>query len=698
MPKDNKEKDIEKELTAPERVLPKGVEPGSPLTPELLKSINDGLEDEDIKKILGLLNKNKDSDKLKELKEHDPLFGGRTRKFFMEFSFYYETHDKDGNDTSNGLDKDTWGAVKYRELDSLLEQYNARLAVGMLHDSDVLVDKNGNPKKHEDGSIAYKEPHIHLMVEFKNAKTWTSVYRNFGLSRYNNLVIPKEPSQSYRYLFHLSEGAIAQNKTIYPFNRCHIYQAKGEKPLRISDIFTPSKSEAVDIIHKQMSVYRMQWSDVMAQDSDETEYFNRLDFEIKQKVLLGELNEKTAPAYIANVMQEQGRFASFSSFWNKNRQAEYKKADDAYVENRANYCLGFVHEKINGMVYSPLDDPDKRNLDTIYITGQGGSGKTTLGKELCRLGDYLGRGYNKVAAPGKGKTYDFADGYQGEESTLIDELTPWTMGLTEFLSIFDPHSYNKINSRNVDKIWYAHRAVITTSIGMDYFNAQMVVQDGGINKKYNRYLNDNYEPDYNNKMFTDRKFQVARRTKYIIETKPLNSDSDNEQPADYYFYALLNINSSTSVHVFVDKIYCANVKSDRSMKATAKKINNLIIEIDEGKYKPFNEIKWEDEKAVFPVHSYTYYSKDYSINKYLYEDIQYHNDAGGYPDVLPFADALKLQKEGKEYVTTKNPFEDFDNKVVNIFQDDDEKKDENGNKENPFIPKYDDENIQDSPF
>lgn len=700
MPKKNKEKDIEEELTAPEKVLPKGVEPGAPLTAELLKSINDGLDDNDIKKILGLLNKNRESDKMKELKDADPLYGERTRRFCMEFSFYYETHDKDGNDTSNGLNKNTWAAVKFRQFNELFEKYHARLAVGMLHDRDVLVDKQGNQKYHDDGSIAYKEPHIHVVVEFKHAKTWTSVYRNFGLSRYDNLIVPREPSQAYRYLFHLSEGAIAKNKTIYPLNdkeRLYFYQAEGETPLRLSDIFTPTKREMVDIIRKNFRVYDIKISDLIADDDDDLKYFNELDAEIKQKVLLGELTEKEAPTYISKVMHSQGKFDKFADFWDKTRQAEYKKADEAYVANRANYCLGFVKEKMEGMIYSPFDNPDERNLDTIYVTGQGGSGKTSLANELCKLGDYLGRGYNKVAPAGKGKTYDFAGQYRGEEATLVDEVTPWTMGLTEFLSIFDPHNYNNVNSRNVDKSWYAHRAVITSSIGMDYFNAQIVVKDGGKNDKHNQYLDANGLPDYSKKLFTDRKYQVARRVKYIVEVKPLASD-DGKKPVDYYLYALMNVDSSTSVHVYIDKIHCTNVINDRSMKATGRKINDYILQIDEGKFKPFNELKWDKNKVILPAHCFMYYSKNYAINRYFFEEIADQNENPTLPDVLPFAEALKRQKNGTEEVPKKNPFEDFDDNVVDILtrksNKSDEKEDENSPMklpENPFSG-------QDEPF
>lgn len=106
-------------------------------------------------------------------------------------------------------------------------------------------------------------------------------------------------------------------------------------------------------------------------------------------------------------------------------------------------------------------------LTSIYISGGGGTGKTSLANALAeKFAD--SHGVHKVAAPGKSTTFDFAGNYKGERVSIFNEFSS-AFPVEQFLSIFDPLNAMPVNSRNSDKLYFANYSIFTTSVPLETF-------------------------------------------------------------------------------------------------------------------------------------------------------------------------------------------------------------------------------------
>lgn len=645
--------------TPPEKFLPKGSKPGKPITEEVLKKINASLTDEDIKSILDTIYNNRVITHNKDLDDIDPTDGTRYRNFMMEFSYYYETHDANGNDVSNGMTQQQWAAVKFNQLNELFKETKVKRAIGICHNRDIVVDENNRVVVDGNGNPKKKEWHIHVVAEFKNAKTWRSLYKKYGISRPQNLQVTKNLTQAYRYLFHISEGAIAKNKTFYDRSEARVYydtsSQKKPKPFQWSNILMPDKNDVFEGILKTMSVYGISPRAILAHFTASDLMYPIFDKEYRQKLLLGEITYDQVEALLKKGFDEYNIQDDFYDFWNNARKREYKSAEDSYVRTRGAYCLG-KSDKVPGMVYSKYDKPYKNHLDFIYLSGPGGTGKSGMAEALCQVGDDIGRGYHKVAPHGQGKTYDFADGYAGEECTYIDELKPKDMHMTEFLNIFDPYHYAKVNSRNNDSYWFSHRAVATTSVPLNSFSERIVVNSGkGTTHMTNMFLDADDEPNYRSDEFVNRKYQVCRRVRFYIETEPCYADG--LQKTVYHLFALKNAGSGKDYHIYIDAFTCKDIGNDDEMMKTAKALNKVINQITTGTYKPFNNIKYVNGEPEFPKNAYVYDATEQGRWGYLFRAINNHFDSPYLVPYLPFAEALRRQEDGNELTPDPIPSE-----------------------------------------
>ena len=106
-------------------------------------------------------------------------------------------------------------------------------------------------------------------------------------------------------------------------------------------------------------------------------------------------------------------------------------------------------------------------LTSIYISGGGGTGKTTLANAIARnFAD--SHGIHQVASPGQKTTFDFAGNYKGERVSIFNEFSS-AFPVEQFLSIFDPLNAMPVNSRNSDKLYFANYSIFTTSVPLETF-------------------------------------------------------------------------------------------------------------------------------------------------------------------------------------------------------------------------------------
>ena len=102
-----------------------------------------------------------------------------------------------------------------------------------------------------------------------------------------------------------------------------------------------------------------------------------------------------------------------------------------------------------------------RKTECIYISGQPGSGKTTLAKKI---------------ADGKGLAYfitsgsnDIMDGYGQEPCLIVDDIRPNTFGLSDLLKMLDPHVASSVKSRYKNKYLNCELVILTTVLDINTF-------------------------------------------------------------------------------------------------------------------------------------------------------------------------------------------------------------------------------------
>lgn len=130
-------------------------------------------------------------------------------------------------------------------------------------------------------------------------------------------------------------------------------------------------------------------------------------------------------------------------------------------------------EKAFAVRLDNLSKQTDRNLEVIYIKGESGTGKTTLGKILAQK-----KGYDICITSGNNK--DMLSSYQGQPCLLIDDPGDETFpNWNEALKLLDNHTSSNYKSRYADKSLAEVKLLILTSTlsieeMFNYFRFDMV--------------------------------------------------------------------------------------------------------------------------------------------------------------------------------------------------------------------------------
>lgn len=325
--------------------------------------------------------------------------GKRKRCWFVQRSYKYDTEDSQGNKISS-ITHDEW---KCDILDKWTRVYGLEYIAIKFHDKDIYTDGSQKPF------------HVHALLKYKESKTRRTVIRDFGLSSDNNCQIPRSPVDSARYLLHISESALNEEKHRYV---------------------------DVDVMIDFDTNRNMPFSKLMVRREDKKTKSAELEKAVSdycQKVRAGDMSIHS----VGNEFREQ-----FGELEWKKYKSYFENARVEYFEDRLKY-------------YSS----NPRRLRTIYISGGGGSGKSTLASALADL--YAdGAGVHRVAAKGK-TTFDFAGNYQGEKVTVANEFVPAALHFRQFCDVFDIGEAPVVGSRNSDKPWFAEYAFLTNSDSLE---------------------------------------------------------------------------------------------------------------------------------------------------------------------------------------------------------------------------------------
>lgn len=337
----------------------------------------------------------------------------RFRKFILQRNFQYETHDENGNLKSE-ITELQWREKVVSEFRYLFNSGVAEILYAF-HDQDTNADGTS------------KGLHVHAVVTYTDAKTLTAVVKHLGASSVHNCEHCASYCDAVRYLTHDTEESINDMKHRYSLGIVHGWRKEGAviRDLTLEDVMrarvraTPKKDK-----HKQKKVRDFCMNAVMdgsAVISDVRDCY----VQDKESVGLSSVDFLTDRRILREASTEW--LARVTEFY------------------QSHLCP----------------------LTTIYISGGGGTGKTTLANAIANsVADV--HGVHKVAAPGRSTTFDFAGDYKGERVSIFNELAP-VFPVEQFLSIFDPLNAMPVNSRHNDKLYFANYAIFTTSVNVESF-------------------------------------------------------------------------------------------------------------------------------------------------------------------------------------------------------------------------------------
>ncbi|QEM31618.1 Rep family protein [Streptococcus salivarius] len=280
------------------------------------------------------------------------------------------------------------------EIARIVKQTNPLHWAGILHDKDL----------DEHGDIV--EPHIHLMLYFKHARSPQSVAWEINDkegkredAQTERLEFFKRPNNGYSYLIHQTEAA--KDKFQYP----------------ISDVISNFDFEKkIKSIKKQVE---------RAKNINDGELIKEyLDLLYEGSITIEEIEDELSGSQYAKAS-------------NRLKSVAEKRQE--------RLCKEFIHRmKTKGVV-----------KQVIYMYGGPGLGKTRLAKSYAEK--------EKEPYYITGSSRDPFQSYRNQEIVIIDELRPDTFNYSDLLKILDPYNFDVfLPSRYIDKALTARLIVITS--------------------------------------------------------------------------------------------------------------------------------------------------------------------------------------------------------------------------------------------
>lgn len=285
----------------------------------------------------------------------------------------------------------------------------------IFHDKDVK----------EDGEL--KPLHAHIHFEFKNSRSYTAIYEKLEISREKNLRAGGNKVIACRYLTHRNEKDINNGKYQY-------------------DISEVISSENAD--YRKDIIGKIEKSSHSKSGQNREDFCLELSYQIsEQALLLSKAKE---------ILFEEFDKLTAQQLWNKNKKQ--------FELNRQEY----IDKEFTRM------GKGNRNHIGIYIQGEGGTGKSTLAKNIAEARDE----YGQHAPSTNKKRLDLGSGYDGQRTIVINEFDS-TSGIAfrELFQILEPNIVNQLSSRFKDAHIINDLTIMTNSD--DFFEWS----DGWFDKK-----------------------------------------------------------------------------------------------------------------------------------------------------------------------------------------------------------------------
>ncbi len=106
-----------------------------------------------------------------------------------------------------------------------------------------------------------------------------------------------------------------------------------------------------------------------------------------------------------------------------------------------------------------------RNIQVLFITGKGGTGKTTYAKRLCKALNY-------DFCMSSSSNDPFQD-YMGQKAIILDDMRDTAFEFEDLLKLLDNHASSTVKSRFNNKVFNGEMIIITSSVPISYWYRQM---------------------------------------------------------------------------------------------------------------------------------------------------------------------------------------------------------------------------------
>lgn len=361
--------------------------------------------------------------------------GVRKRVWFGQRSLFYETHDENGELRADAMSEEEWRELVSKQMQEIVD---SGFAVGIryiFHDRD-------------EAQGVHKSTHVHFYAVTKNKVSDDSVRKTFHVSDYvSNLKPVRDKKATNEYLLHISPNARKDRKFIYSESDLH---EVGDMKIDYHSIIDPKNS------NKNVDT---QTGEVLLSP------INKLLANLSYEVSIHGYSQGMVQKYIREKFpytdSDEISREAYAHFIFTNRYTSYASDINTYKMARAS---DFSQ---NG-----------RAMTNVFITGAGGSGKSTFAMDLAR---FIAPGYDvfKAAGKGKGKTFDFADGYEVQPIGVDDDTIGSNFEMDEFLKNFDPIIYSKMSARSKNRDYLADYTMFSSSVGIGQFVADVLAYSQG---------------------------------------------------------------------------------------------------------------------------------------------------------------------------------------------------------------------------
>lgn len=415
----------------------------------------------------------------------------RVRNFTTNESYYYYTHDANGN-VINNISVDDWFKIVMVKYEDLVKSDKADVICVILHNNDW-NEKTNTPVS----------PHLHTIISLKNASTQSALMNYLKITRKENCEIVNNKNSMFKYLLHITPSALNNSgKYIYGLNDIKIISKDrkkyGFKWLRSHFVDKTSNNKVANNNAKKIN-----------NNTNNSSVNNNIGVNVLS--LLSLLKKDSSDEEIVKILLE---FVSsyFHTFYSDDEEKKVKETKfisdllDIYSDGLVDKKHLFSAFKNNGVLrfyYNSLSpllssvDKDKMNFivdyysknnackTTVLISGGGGDQKTELAQNVLaphfaeiskRLDSICNSRIHVPSSPMRNITYDPVGKYTGESVSVLNEINGNDWFLESFCDILDPIHAGFSASRHFDKAFYPDWVFFTTSDNVDTFVKDMYLK------------------------------------------------------------------------------------------------------------------------------------------------------------------------------------------------------------------------------